>query len=227
MQVALRFGAVDFAVMSAAWRTIVGATRDVGAGLVENVQATGDAFLVAGPFVKGADEACCVAAARCCMLLFAALRRDLGGLCGFTAVAAAGGGAEALVGAALLTYRLVGPTVREADALLDAAPLALDPRACVAFVTEGFRRQECNYGSVTIKAAAKLDANMSFAVKSTLTPLTADGAEDGAEGGAAAADRTRARFGAPQLWRVRGVGATAVSTVVTAPPTPTFDERTA
>jgi hypothetical protein len=212
MQVALRFGAVDFDVMSAAWRTIVGATHHLGAGLIEVGQATGDAFLVAGPFVDDADEACCVAAARCYMLLFAALRRDLGGLCGFTAVATAGSAAEALLGSSLLTYRLVGPTIREAEALIDAAPLPLDPAASVAFVTEGFRRQESNYGSATIKAVATLDASMSFAVKSALTVLTEKRPEEDAaspEPGVA-----RACFGTPLLWRVRGVGATVVSAVV-------------
>jgi hypothetical protein len=216
LQVVLRFDTAAPRILRCAWHEILAAIHDVGAEVLEMVQAMGDTFLVAGPFVTNADEARCVAAARCCMLLLGTLRRDLEGTCGLSAIATAGSAAGALMGSSLLTYRLFGPAVRECEALLAAAPVPVDPRRCVAFVSEAFRRQESNYGCITFKRGADVNAAMSLAIHSTCAVPEAPTREDATR----KPDMTEmtSAFGEPLLWRVRGVGATVVSAVVFAPP---------
>jgi hypothetical protein len=207
-QVALRFAAADVRTMRAAWRAIVEAVRVVE--LLELVQATGDAFLVAGPFAADADELRCVAGARAVMLLLRALRRALHGTCAFTAVASAGSAVSSLLGAAGLTYRLFGPVVRETDALLAAAPTPLDAALCVTFVTEAFRRQERNF--VVVRYGASHDAGLSVAIKSAAS-APVDGTPRKHQTSASSL-HWRARFADPLMWRARGVGATPVSAVL-------------
>jgi hypothetical protein len=212
LQAALRFPGTGFESMSGAWRIIGAAVRDVGGDMLEMVQTTGDAFTVAGRLnvVAGSEtDEMNVAAARCAMRLLGALRRALTGTASFTAVATSGSACAALMGASQITFRLFGPAVRECDALLGAAPLPLNPAASVAFVSDGFRRQERNFVTTHVKDNA--DAAMSVALRSaTHAPSgnqTLTEATESVVGG-------RAAFGEPMLWRVRGVGTVGVSAVV-------------
>jgi hypothetical protein len=107
--------------------------------------------------------------------------------------------------------------VRESNALLAAAPVPRDSTACCAFATEAFRRQEANFGSTQRIADTMINAAMSVALKSAVA------ASPAAEGGGigvfpqpTAGGAARVKFGAPLLWRVKGVGATPVSVIIVA-----------
>jgi class 3 adenylate cyclase len=98
--------------------------------LLELVEATGDTFLVAGPFHDRRDETFHAASHAVVELL-----RDLSTECSrpevpltITAVATAGSACGAL-GPSKLTYRMFGAAIRESTALLEAAPRMPAPPA--------------------------------------------------------------------------------------------------
>jgi hypothetical protein len=115
----------------------------------------------------------------------------------FSAVVTHGNAVSALIGAALLTYRLFGPVVRESNALLAAAPRA---PTCVAFASDGFRQQHCNFAVRRQRDGP--DPSMSHAVPHETEGQVA--LATSSESGAAAI------FGPQSTWRVRGAGALAV-----------------
>ena len=100
----------------------------------------------------------------------------------------------------------------------NAAPRPLAKNQSVAFASEAFRKQERNFA---VPKAAEVNARMSLAqapipdgpipvlVKKHgrgVEPeqrIEAAGAPDGEQGG----------FGEPSLWRVRGIGSAAISSV--------------
>jgi class 3 adenylate cyclase len=198
-----------------------------GDGLLEVVQTMGDTYLIAGPFKHQANDEAKHQAAICAVTFLAALRTQLeeprGG---FTAVATAGPAYGALIGAANLTFRLFGAAVRENIALLAASPqpdtlLSWAP-SCVAFCTDGFRRQHANYVPVKTK---KFDAEpgMSiavggrsavFAASDTVQTAVASGARGTTSTGPASPPAGVVVFGEPAMWRVRSVGVASVRTIV-------------
>jgi hypothetical protein len=108
----------------------------------------------------------------------------------------------ALLGAAMLNYRLLGMTVRETTSLLEAAPRSTAP---AAFATESFRRQFCNFGAGVWREDSKmLNAAMSNALPDRPQPR---------DGVSSVWSEETETFGVPLLWRVRGVGAMPVSVV--------------
>ena len=218
LQVELRPADGSAAGMASAWAdtaAVVAARFLEGGGgpLLEVVQATGDSFVVAGPFTKDGQapsEATSVAAARCVGELLQNLSQTLRGKCGFTAVATSGEAFGCLLGASLITFRLFGAAVREGNAILAAAPRPLDPTAHVVFASESFRRQERNF---VVPRSIDRDAAMSLAMDAAAInkePATEQQQPPRPE----AANSCLLEFGAPALWRVRGMGAALVSTVV-------------
>jgi hypothetical protein len=206
--------ATTFAHFSAAWSGVASTVADIGGGLLEMMQATGDTFLVAGPFTEeddkltnGAPRAAASiqrinderrhAAALYTVALVRALHDLLAqSSCSFTAVMTCGNAYGALLGASLLTFRLFGSAVRESDAMLEAAPRWYCP---IAFATDGFRRQHANFGFR--KSRAPEDAGMSVAYKSRFGASTSQVSWAGSDDEA---------FCEAVTWRVRGVGAMAV-----------------
>jgi hypothetical protein len=195
------------AAMAVAWGAICGGVHGTG-GVLEMLQATGDSFLVGGPFrTDAADEGIRVAAARIAVQLLGDLCALLRGTATFTAVVTAGGAYGALLGASLLTFRLFGAAVRESDAMLNAAPRVLGAPVNAAFASEAFRRQERNFAVRPADVAA--DAALSTARMPTASP------DDSVSTAPEPASRGpgRAEFGEPQLWRVKGLGAALVSVI--------------
>jgi hypothetical protein len=201
----------QLATAQAVWHGMWSLVAGGSAGL-EMVEAAGDAFMVAGPFgcadtVAGRDRDQQTAAIGMVALLKAFCAHLSREECTLTAVAATGTATGALLGAALLSYRLVGPAVREACALLDAAPLPLAPTN-LAFASEGFVRQHRNFAALRLGGA---DPRMSLAVPDGL--IGGDGpGRFGTPSGARPAEATP--FGATAQWRVRGVGVATVHRVI-------------
>jgi class 3 adenylate cyclase len=210
--------------MAEVWRCVAAALDD-GEGLLEMTQATGDAFLVAGPFVKRGSMAVAEhdrlrqRTAQRAVEVARELAHALKDVCCFTAVLTAGAGCGALLGASLLSFRLLGPITRESHALLAAAPQTATRSA--AFASTGFRQQHRNFVPSVNHAATFSDAGMSLALRQshvfhtdvdkvaggTLRASTAALGE--------AADATDAEtFGQGTRWRVRGVGVAVVHQVV-------------
>jgi hypothetical protein len=178
-------------------------------GLLEVVQTMGDTYLIAGPFITGAGDDSKHAAARCVVEFLHALReRCEASNSGFSAVATAGSAYGALLGPANLTFRLFGAAVRENGALLVASPqpgTVSGAPPCVAFCTDGFRRQHANFGRVNTSRFND-DHGMSVALGGQSTVFGASGAE-------ARAAECDVTFGEASLWRVRGVGVQSVQTI--------------
>jgi hypothetical protein len=205
LQVALHASGpfMDFGRVAAVWRRVAATIAELLPDTLETVQATGDTFLLAGPFVgamaqRERDAVRCTTA-RCVLGLLRTLSELLRGLCQFTAVATSGSGHGALLGARNLHYRLFGAAVRESNALLAAAPRA-DGR-CVAFATESFCRQQKNFEVPKAALASGADGRMSVA-------MPAASQSDGSHVYFRGADDT---FHPMLLWRVRGVGVASIA----------------
>jgi hypothetical protein len=187
-----------------------------GRGMLEVVQRAGDSFMTAGPFAQPdagiskrseieREDLQRLQAAFATMELLHALRDALPGTMTFTAIATAGEGVSALLGASLLSYRLFGVAVRESTALLAAAPRADWP---VAFATDGFLQQHSNF---KVRAPRVSGGGLSIAIR-------ADEPRDHHSSGAATPQTSNGHeatqlFAAATLWRVRGVGVASVSAV--------------
>jgi hypothetical protein len=179
-------------------------------GVLELVQATGDTFIVAGPYDRGTDEGYRAAAVAIVDLLRELNMRLRGARWrtthAFTAVATAGSACGALLGASKLTYRMFGAAIRESSALLEAAPRMPGVGRNVAFATEAFRRLH-GWGPVPkIRAKHEARANMSLAVSRNQSPSVSAVDSDVLQGDIA--------FRGKLLWRVKGVGATSVCSIV-------------
>jgi hypothetical protein len=195
--------AFDFSPVAAAWRDIAATVNCVGEGMLEMVQATGDAFLVAGPFVEGATDEHKHAAAQCTVRLLCELHALLQGKCTFTAVATAGSAYGALLGASLLTFRLFGAAVRESNALLAEVPRPIGLPRDIALAAESFRRQEGNYG---VAPPSGRFFGMSYGLGPGASAAQIFDAT-------ISAPRSVGTYGARSQWRVKGLGATAVSLI--------------
>jgi class 3 adenylate cyclase len=213
----------QFASVAAVWHGLPALVAAVTGKLMQIVEATGDQCLIAGPFVERAsrltqvedDERRQATAVRAVELLRAlsAFLRDK--CCTFTAVAAAGSSTGALLGASLLSYRLMGPAIREGRALLAAAPRPLTP-ASIAFASDGFVRQRRNFvprpvadGAAPATAALAMSAaGGSWFDKASGKPSS--GNVDSDHASTALPEDDGAVFAAQQTWRVRGVGVTMV-----------------
>jgi hypothetical protein len=191
-----------FRAVAVCWGLMNDAVR-VSNGILELVQATGDSYIVAGPFGRGSDGAY-HAAARATMLLLHELPSRFGNSRHprtFTAVATAGSASGALLGASKLAYRLFGGAVRESTALLEAAPRMPDAfQRNAAFASEAFRRLYCSATARCPRHCAMQEA-MSVALRSDGESLT-DTAKDGV-----------GIFCSRLMWRVRGVGSASVSCI--------------
>jgi hypothetical protein len=211
-----------FGAVAAAWGKIEATVR-TECSLLELVQATGDEFLIAGPFLDHSSDDSSVSAARGAMQILLSIAEALGSSCNITAVASAGNTYGTLVGAALLTYRLFGAAMRENDAIMAAAPrmsasspvrpVAEPGRANMVFLaSQAFVKQECNF--VLPRAApAVVDGSLSVVVApNASTTLVATESRDPARRGSHS-DGRRVAFSAPMLWRVRALGVAEVSTV--------------
>jgi hypothetical protein len=237
LQVALHRGTAeqDFGNLEGIWAQLPALVVAHSEGMLEITEASGDSFMIAGPFRaqesrRRADNQQLVAALRAVAVL-AGLDELVAGRSSFTAVATAGEAVGALLGASLLTFRLFGPAVRESNALLAAAPQTDAP---VAFASEGFRQQYCNFAwHLPGKAVG---ATMSTTIGRDDTPSTATpeqiesqrldrlsavhlanqllvgvGTPHGGTPPLSAGDE--AVFADPSLWRVRGVGVSSISSV--------------
>jgi hypothetical protein len=202
LQLVLRVGdACGMEQLADVWRYAAGTVADVGGGLLEGMESSGDGLLVAGPFDGRGDDGTRSGAAVRAVLLARALRVVVAPYCSFTAVATTGSAYGALVGMAGMTFRLFGPAVRESNALLAAAPLTEEP---AAFVTEGFRRQHANFGMDL--AFDDVEREVGDAALSRAIRGAAERDADPFQTGAATED-----FGAAATWRMRGVGVARVS----------------
>jgi hypothetical protein len=207
--------------MADVWRCVT-AVLDDESRLLEMAQATGDTFLVAGPFVrrgaasqKERDQRR-QRAARGALALARELSEALRDVCCFTAVLTAGSACGALLGASLLSFRLFGPIVRESNALLAAAPQTT--MQSVAFASAGFRQQHRNFAAPSNAAAA--DAAMSAAMLMSQEAHgdigigTAPSSSGLALSGSTPVDADAFLPGA--RWRVRGVGVAVVHQITLA-----------
>jgi hypothetical protein len=228
-----------FRGVAAAWNSVTGNVGAVCAAL-ELVQATGDSFLIAGPFRFGVDDAAAVEAARGSVNTLRAIADALARFdCLITTVASAGNAFGTLVGAALLTYRIFGAAVRENDAIMAAAPrvpqshLAGDavPRSdsprvssprgkhrrnVVFLAANSFVQQERNFVVPHVSTASDGGMSTVVAPDASVTVLCSDGvSQDTASPSHTVRPPShhRATFAPPMLWRVRGLGVTSVSTV--------------
>jgi class 3 adenylate cyclase len=141
VQVRMNFSdAVRFAEISGAWSDITATVRGAD-GLLESCQATGDVFLVAGPFEKlgvvAEQDRILHDTVAASIAFVRALHTVFSGRANFTAIMTVGDACGALLGASGLSFRLFGACVRESNALLGAAPVTLQP---TAFAAESFRR---------------------------------------------------------------------------------------
>jgi class 3 adenylate cyclase len=198
------------------WPDVQTCVAETGEGLLEMVQATGDTFLIAGPFNRvndgiTANDERQVAATRRVIAVVRALCDLLADRCVFKGVAACGTASGALLGASLLSFRLFGPVVRESTALLAAAPTADVP---VAFSSSSFRQQHQNF--VAPAAPRGMSRHMSAAALLSLRgELPLGGDEDDGDVISASSDVTSSGspFGDAAQWRVRGVGVASVSVI--------------
>jgi hypothetical protein len=191
--------------MASAWHCVGQLLAEVAVGLLEMVQATGDAFLAAGPFSDSPDatrDGECHFAALQSVEIIQRLTAALDGRCHFTAVAATGSAYGSLVGAKLLTYRLVGPVVRECSAIIAAATRG---GGSLALCTDGFRTQCHNY--FVPSKVAEPDLSLSRA----LTTL---------KGSVRLAFDDDSVFFGSTVWRLRSVGAAVVHHISLAKPDP-------
>jgi hypothetical protein len=211
LQVALQFAAdTAVAAVAAAWGHVTNATAVATTShLLSAVEATGDAFLIAGAFGDASDEQN-VAAARSARRLLRAFAGLLDETCAFTAVATAGSAYDCLLGAGCLAFRLAGPAVRENNAILRAAPRPANAAVNVAFASESFRRQERNFVPLTVARDGALSTTLlpgSEQSSAAASPLPRDAP------GAFPAAEWRARFAEPGRWRVHGLGSALVSVI--------------
>jgi hypothetical protein len=207
VQVALRFRHnSDFRPVAKAWRKVAAMIADVGQEQLEMVQAVGDQFLVAGPFDGDADESHHLDAARRVIALVRLLNRGLT-KCTFVAVATAGDCSGTLIGAALLGFRLLGPTVRLNDVLLAEAPRPLAGNG--AYASETFRRQLTNFGVSLRRSIPFARGGMSMALGPQSVAQSIVGGGDESMMSPKLSDKRD--FGEAMQWRVRGGGATMVS----------------
>jgi hypothetical protein len=215
VDVAHPYGVAAPASVADAFRPIVDGWRLVNELVVaaanrvlEVVQGTGDTFLVAGPF-NGATDDRYHAAARAIVELLCrmnAVRSRMDSPSPFVAVATAGSACGALLGASKLKYRMFGGVIRESTALLDEAPRAPSAQGNTAFATEAFRRQ---YSADPTRRRARLkrptqSRGMSTALRSLQTSVEVSATDQ----------LNETVFGQPLLWRVKGVGAATVSTIL-------------
>jgi hypothetical protein len=203
--------AAAFEPVVQAWRLVNRLVQASVGGVLELAQATGDTFLLGGPFV-GKTDADDPAAARAVVALLRDLHAQLRRLDvprAFTAVATAGTASAALLGAAKLSFRLFGAVIRESCALLEAAPRMPGMNRNAAFATEAFRRQYCVTAAPRFRDSLQRTAgNMSVALaprSASLGPAAAAAADIKADGGV---------FGERLLWSVKGVGAPNVTVVL-------------
>jgi class 3 adenylate cyclase len=213
LQVAMR-GITDDAgqalpAVCTVWPDVQRCVAETGQGLLEMVQATGDTFLIAGPFNRAEcdvseGDARQVDAARRVVAVVRALCEVLAGRCVFKGVAASGTASGALLGASLLSFRLFGPAVRESNALLAAVPDVSRP---VAFAATSFRQQHQNF------VAPAMPSGMShhMSVAALLRPA---GSSDDLEAAGPSPPAGSTVFRDASQWRVRGVGVAAVSAIV-------------
>ena len=111
----------------------------------------------------------------------------------------------ALLGEPAMTFRLFGAAVRESNAILAAAPVPLRESANACFATDSFRRLERNYRVPRAASGGTENAEMSSAVPvAKATPPASVEQDDGG---------SRAAFGEPSMWRVRGIGVASISVV--------------
>jgi hypothetical protein len=226
LQIHVTFTGRDgFTAVAAAWGKIEAAVR-TECSLLELVQATGDEFLIAGPFLSLPDDDSSVSAARGAMQILQSIAEALGPTFNVTAVASAGSTYGTLVGAALLTYRLFGAAIRENDAIMAAAPrmsasspvgrVADGRRANMVFLaSQAFVRQERNF-VLPHAAPAVVDGGLSAVVApetSTALVVTESPRDPASLGSPHNRDAGRIVFCAPMLWRVRALGVAEVSTV--------------
>jgi hypothetical protein len=238
LQVEVAFTDGGFAGLAEAWCAVASCVDDVGALYsLELVQATGDSFLIGGPFLTQGDDGLSVVAARGAMDVVRDIVKAIGTTGHITAVATSGNAYGTLVGAALLTYRLFGAAVRENNAIMAAAPRmsASSPVGArgdagasatpnvVFLASDSFVKQERNF-TVPRASAAGHDGGLSVVVAPDSSvgvvaqshPVDESGPCDSslaAESGATSPRRGRVAFAAPMLWRVRGLGVAQVSTV--------------
>jgi hypothetical protein len=197
----------SFAVVSRVWRIVADTVRASSDNLVELVQAAGDVFVIAGPFITDTDAAR-FKAAKFVVDLVRELHGKLHDICSFTAVATADTARGALLGAALHSFRLVGPALRESCALLAAAPRPLDITQSVAFASEGFRRQHRNF---RMDAGWRGAAGMSQALAVSDTADTDSVVEC-------------STFTQRTMWRVKGVGSVSVCSIPLGSKSSSIDE---
>jgi class 3 adenylate cyclase len=217
-----------FQAITTIWRIASAALRQEGAGVLEIVQAAGDAFAVAGPFVGIDDDGddARLTAARAVVRLLRCLAERLHEQCTFAAIASGGAAYGALIGANKLTYRLIGPAVRESDALLGTAT---GMPGAVAFATEAFKHIERDYTSGGRSATPRWDSydddDDDEALRDDISddddlppvappmPPPARPAVGPALHTLPESDDVSALYGPPALWRVRGVGSTLVTAI--------------
>jgi hypothetical protein len=196
-----------FAPIVQSWALLTELVAESDRGVLELVEATGDTFIVAGPYNRATDEGY-HAAARAIVALIRQLNVRLGGSRAFVAVATAGSACGALLGASKLTYRMFGGVIRESSALLEAAPRVPGLHRNVAFASETFRRQ---YSSPAVLSFPRMhrngSANMSIAV-------TQDESMRSRSASPGKLEPDCITFTGRLLWRVKGVGAAVVSTIV-------------
>jgi class 3 adenylate cyclase len=197
------------------WSDVQTCVAKTGLGLLEIVQATGDTFLVAGPFYRGDDGQTAsdlrqVETARRVVAVARTLSEVLVGRCVFKGIAATGTAFGALLGASQLSFRLFGIVVRESNALLAAAP---DVDRTVAFASSSFRQQHQNF--VAPRMPSGITGHMSVAALLSLRGLPS-AATESADVETTSPElplRATVVFGATSQWRVRGVGVAAVSAI--------------
>jgi hypothetical protein len=201
----LQLSADSHSVLLGAWRSLGATINTASDGYLELAQSMGDRLMIVGPLNDSPDTADvrCHKAARYGVTLL----RRLAGLrhsgVSFTGIATAGSGTGALLGVSSLTYRLVGPAVRENDALLAAAPAAPFP---VAFVSSSFRQQHCNFEMPHAHSGVPIEMSTAVVQKShsaAWCPAPANDAE--------LDDKTP--FLPPVLWRARGVGVASMALI--------------
>jgi hypothetical protein len=195
------------------FRVITQLVEAADGGVLELVQATGDTFLIAGPFIGQTDDRCQRAAYAVVELLRSTnqqlTRHPVGR--SFTAVATAGAACGSVFGASKLAFRLFGTAIRESAALLEAAPRAFGSSRNAAFASEAFRRQHTVVAAPVCRDRRRGGhGNMSLALTSrgaSFGPNSSTAATRGLEG-------DNAVFGERLLWRVKGVGASTVASVL-------------
>ena len=172
-------------------------------------QPPGAAFLLGGPSRKTSTDESRLASAKSMVELLRVLNAVLRGKCTFVAIATAGAAFAALVGAAQLSFRLFGPSVRESNALLSAAPQP-SGGVNVAFASEAFRMQEGNFAVPVAASSVGLGFSMAMG------PASVSGVIALTDKLIETTSVESRRFGPQLLWRVRGVGAVPVSVILMA-----------